>query len=229
MIRDLLGIVFIFFLITGVPILSYLTARDVRLRFLPRSAIYFSAVVSQWILAGLGVVVVLATFTHFGEVGFRAVSPVDFALWSAVVIAVALALTALILLLEYIGWWPDESPLVYLLIPSTAQEKLWAALAIAPTAALCEEFLYRGYLLMELEKVFRSMPWAWFVSSVAFGMAHAYQGFSGMARAAVLGALLAYPVVHLGSIYPAMAAHFVIDALALVWIGPTFLKRDDAS
>jgi membrane protease YdiL (CAAX protease family) len=43
-------------------------------------------------------------------------------------------------------------------------------------------------------------------------------------RAAVLGALLAYPVVRLGSLYPSMLAHGLIDALALVWLGPRLLR-----
>jgi membrane protease YdiL (CAAX protease family) len=71
----------------------------------------------------------------------------------------------------------------------------------------------------------RITPWAWVWSSVAFGMAHAYQGWNGMVRAALLGGLLAYPMVHLGSLYPSMVAHFLIDALALAWLGPAFLGR----
>ena len=46
-----------------------------------------------------------------------------------------------------------------------------------------------------------------------------------MLRAAVLGALLAYPVVRLGSICPSVAAHFLIDAIALVWLGPKMLRE----
>jgi membrane protease YdiL (CAAX protease family) len=47
-----------------------------------------------------------------------------------------------------------------------------------------------------------------------------------MVRAALLGGLLAYPMVHLGSLYPSMVAHFLIDALALAWLGPKFLRQD---
>ena len=46
-----------------------------------------------------------------------------------------------------------------------------------------------------------------------------------MVRVALLGALLAYPVLRLESLYPSMAAHFVIDVVALVWLGPRFLER----
>ena len=44
-----------------------------------------------------------------------------------------------------------------------------------------------------------------------------------MVRASLLGALLAYPVIHFGSLYPSMLAHGLIDAVALAWLGPKFL------
>jgi membrane protease YdiL (CAAX protease family) len=33
-------------------------------------------------------------------------------------------------------------------------------------------------------------------------------------------------VVRLGSIYPSMATHFLIDAVALVWLGPLSMRRE---
>jgi membrane protease YdiL (CAAX protease family) len=39
-------------------------------------------------------------------------------------------------------------------------------------------------------------------------------------------ARLTIPVIRLGSLYPSMAAHFLIDAVALAWLGPRFLKED---
>jgi membrane protease YdiL (CAAX protease family) len=45
-----------------------------------------------------------------------------------------------------------------------------------------------------------------------------------MARTALLGALLTIPVIRTGSLFPSMAAHFVIDAVALAWLGPRFLE-----
>jgi membrane protease YdiL (CAAX protease family) len=102
---------------------------------------------------------------------------------------------------------------------------LWCIFILAPTAALCEEYLYRGLLFSQLSGWFHSVSWSWVISSVIFGLAHVYQGLSGVVRAAVLGALLAYPVVRLGSLYPSMAAHLLIDAVALAWLGPALLRR----
>ena len=87
---------------------------------------------------------------------------------------------------------------------------------MAPTAAFCEEFLFRGYLFAQMHDWLHSTWWAWIGCSLAFGLAHCYQGWGGMARAALLGSLLTYPVVRLGSLYPSMLAHWMIDAAALV-------------
>jgi len=40
-----------------------------------------------------------------------------------------------------------------------------------------------------------------------------------------LGALLAYPVVRLGNLYPSMFAHWLIDTVALVWLGPCMVHQ----
>ncbi len=222
MLSELLGIFFAVLLFAGVPILSYVTAQDPRIRQAPRLALYFSAVLSQWILTGAGIMVVLVTTSNFARLGFRPVAFAAAASWTGALILISLAAMGATALLERLGWWPEESELVRLLIPTAAREKIWAVLVLAPTAGFCEEFLYRGFLLIQFTQWFHSVNWAWAASSLAFGLAHTYQGASGVARAALLGALLTYPVIHLGSLYPSMAAHFVIDAVALAWLGPRF-------
>jgi membrane protease YdiL (CAAX protease family) len=226
MLSELLGIFFAVFLSVGVPILSYMTARDPRVLQAPRLALYFSAVLSQWILAAAGIVVVLATPMTFDRAGFRAVGLLAFARWSALVVVISLAAMGATIVLEKFGRWPGESELVRRLIPSSAREKLWAVAMLAPTAGFCEEFLYRGYLLVTFTQWFHSNVWAWAASSIVFGLAHVYQGASGVVRAAALGALLTWPVVHLGSLYPSMGAHFAIDAVALAWLGPKFDSKE---
>jgi membrane protease YdiL (CAAX protease family) len=224
MLANLIGSLFVLLLVAGVPALSHLTARRAHLRLIPRPDLYLSAIISQWVLAGLGVVIVVTIGPDFRAIGFRALPGAVLARWTLLLTVVSLAALGLVLLLERHGWWPEEPELVRLLVPETRREKLLAVLMLAPTAALCEEFLYRGYLLAQFSRWIEPVPWAWIGSSVAFGLAHAYQGLNGMVRAALLGGLLAYPVIYLGSLYPAMVAHFVIDAVALAWLGPRFLK-----
>ena len=37
--------------------------------------------------------------------------------------------------------------------------------------------------------------------------------------------LFAYPMMRLGSVYPSMAAHFVIDVLLFAWLAPKLLRE----
>ncbi|MGA3323654.1 MAG: type II CAAX endopeptidase family protein [Terriglobia bacterium] len=229
MYTTLIAIIFTLVLVAGVPALSYSTARNSEIRKMPRLGLYLSAVLSQWLLTVVGWGVVFLTAPEILVKRFAA-TPLSRVLeWGAFIAGAALLGLGLVIWCEQRGWLPRESELVYLLIPETPREKLWAVLIIAPTAAFCEEFLFRGYLLTQLQDWLHSLLWAWVVSSVAFGLAHCYQGWSGMTRAGLLGALLAYPVVRCGSLYPAMLAHGMIDTVALLWLGPWMVHRDAAA
>ena len=225
MFQDLVSSFLVVLLVVGVPVLAWQTADNQEIRSIPRTALYFSAAVSEWILAALALGVALVAGPRFRDLGFRGLPLTTFFSWTAGLAALTIALLALLLFFERRGWWPEESSLVHLLIPETGREKLWAVLVLAPTAAVCEEWIYRGYLLTQLAKWSHSEIFAWIASSVAFGLTHVYQKGAGMLRAGALGALLAYPVVRTGSLYPAIAAHFLIDAVALAWLGPKFLRR----
>jgi membrane protease YdiL (CAAX protease family) len=225
MLPKALSVLFIVFLGVGIPVLSLSTARDNQIRQMPRLTLYLSAAISQWVLGALGLLIFFLSSLSAFSVGFRALAPVTALTWAGALVALSMAGIRLGLFLELRGWWPPEAELVYLLIPKTRQEKFWSVLLLAPTAALCEEFLYRGFLLAQLTQWLSSGAWAWAASSLAFGLAHVYQGWNGIARASLLGALLAYPVIHFGSLYPSMLAHGLIDALAFVWLGPKFLPR----
>ncbi|HLW79312.1 MAG TPA: CPBP family intramembrane glutamic endopeptidase [Terriglobia bacterium] len=216
-------VIFVLALVAGVPALSYSTARDPDLRRVPRRALYLSAVLSQWLLAVMGLAFVAFVLRSFGAAGFRGLGLESFTGWTLALTLPACAALVGMIALERRGLWPPESELVHLLLPETSGERVWCLLVVAPTAAFCEEFLYRGVLLYQVAEWTRWSGWAVIVASAAFGLAHAYQGLNGMVRAALLGALLAAPVVLTGSLYPSMAAHFLIDAVALVWLGPRML------
>jgi membrane protease YdiL (CAAX protease family) len=219
MFTTLVAVLFALLLVVGVPALSFATARNSEIRNLPRLNLYLSAVFSQWLLTivGLGVVYLVARKV-FAQ-GFAAMPLILILEWGAGMAVAALLALSLVIWCERRGWLPREADLVYLLIPETPREKLWSVLIIAPTAAFCEEFLFRGFLLTQFHDWLHSLLWAWLVTSLAFGLAHCYQGWSGMIRAGLLGALLAYPVVRYGSLYPAMLAHWLIDTVALLWLG----------
>jgi membrane protease YdiL (CAAX protease family) len=81
---------------------------------------------------------------------------------------------------------------------------------LAITAGVCEEVLYRGYLLWYLGAWMD--PWAAVgVASAVFGIGHAYQGWRGILSTAAVGLLLCALYVVSGSLLPAMVAHAAVD------------------
>lgn len=161
MVSQLAKVLFVFLLVAVVPLLSYASARASRIRQVPRLSLYSSAIVSQWLLAGVGLIVVVWTSRHLLATMFRFVSLLAFLSWSGALAAGSLGALALGVVLERRGWWPAESELVYLLIPETRREKLWSVLLLAPTAGFCEEFLYRGCLLGFFGQWFHSQTLSW--------------------------------------------------------------------
>jgi membrane protease YdiL (CAAX protease family) len=78
------------------------------------------------------------------------------------------------------------------------------------TAGICEEFLYRGLLMTLLAGAFGAWP-AILISSLVFGLGHAYQGPGGILRTGAVGLVLALVVTLTGSLFVAMIAHAAID------------------
>ncbi len=86
------------------------------------------------------------------------------------------------------------------------------------TAGICEEVLYRGLLMTALATLTGLWP-AVLLSSVVFGVGHAYQGPGGILRTGLVGLVLALVVVFTGSLLAAMVMHAVLDIVQgrLVW------------
>jgi uncharacterized protein len=87
-------------------------------------------------------------------------------------------------------------------------------LLLAITAGLCEEFLYRGFAIAAL---FHAGLPAWGVvllSAALFGLAHLYQGRSGLAGTLVLGLVFGVARILYDSIVPMMFWHAAVDVVA---------------
>lgn len=95
------------------------------------------------------------------------------------------------------------------LMPHHAREyPLFAVLAC--TAGLCEEFLFRGYLLWYLGHVV-PQPVAWVLQAMIFGVAHFYQGVRGIVMTGVAGLFFTGVRLFTGSLWPAMVIHALMD------------------
>jgi membrane protease YdiL (CAAX protease family) len=101
--------------------------------------------------------------------------------------------------------------------PLTTGDWFWYV-PLALTAGLCEEFLYRGYALTVLSTLTGSIAIGVIVSTAAFGLAHAYQGWRGVVGTTLFGLFFALVFVYWGSLWPCIIGHALQDLIGGVLV-----------
>jgi membrane protease YdiL (CAAX protease family) len=91
------------------------------------------------------------------------------------------------------------------LMPRTRHE-LDALIVLLVVAAVSEEILFRGYLLLYLTS-YMPLAAAAALSVVAFAIGHAYQGLKGVVQTAIIGTVCTVLVLATGSLWPAIVLH----------------------
>jgi len=81
---------------------------------------------------------------------------------------------------------------------------------LSVTAGVCEELLYRGFLIAYLVHWFGLIPAAG-ISAVIFGLGHLYQGWRGVLTTGAVGAFLAAVYLLTGSLLASMVLHALMD------------------
>ena len=89
--------------------------------------------------------------------------------------------------------------------------ELRAFLALSFTAGVCEELLYRGFMVWYLNH-FLPLAVAAAVAIVLFAIGHSYQGRRGVVQTGVVGALMTVLYMISGSLYVSMLLHALVDA-----------------
>ena len=109
------------------------------------------------------------------------------------------------------------------ILPQSTVELL-PFLALAITAGLCEEFLYRGFAMAVLVHVGLQAWVIVMISSMLFGLAHSYQGRGGMVMTLLIGLILGSSRLAFDSLVPAIFWHSAVDVVAGT-AGPRYLTR----
>jgi membrane protease YdiL (CAAX protease family) len=98
------------------------------------------------------------------------------------------------------------------LLPHDAVEGRWFS-ALSITAGICEETLYRGFLIAYLH-VYVGTAAAWAISSLVFGVGHSYQGLGGVGKTGVVGGVLGGLYLFTGTLWVPIALHATQDLVA---------------
>lgn len=98
------------------------------------------------------------------------------------------------------------------MLPATPSELGWFR-ALAVTAGVCEELMFRGFLMGYLAHF---VPWwgAAVLSSVVFGVGHSYQGLRGVVQTGLVGLAMTVPVLLTRSLAIPVVLHAAGDLYA---------------
>lgn len=129
------------------------------------------------------------------------------------------AIVATMLATQLLGWPPMQSGRIGAVHGNLPA--LLGMLAIAwTTAAFGEEILFRGFLQGRLQALFGDRRGAGLmaagVQALLFGLAHAYQGPTGILVTGLLGLVFGLLFLRSKSLWPLVLAHGLIDTLSLL-------------
>lgn len=120
--------------------------------------------------------------------------------------------------------------LEFVLPVSTRERKWWFFVSLS--AGVCEEVLYRGFLMHYLSGSFAGSPalgslGAILISSIVFGLGHTYQGITGVIRTGLSGLFLGLVALLTGNLLVPIVLHILFDIQTLWMYRP--LRDDPAS
>jgi membrane protease YdiL (CAAX protease family) len=98
------------------------------------------------------------------------------------------------------------------ILPRSKKERLWFSLS-SFSAGICEEILYRGFMVFLLQSVFPGIPLYLIIliPAVLFGIGHVNQGLSGVIATGILGTIFMCLFLVSGSLILPMLLHFLFD------------------
>jgi len=216
--RSRLGFFTLFFLLIFWPLLSIATIEDPvevlkTLSLSPIYLVYIPTMLIQWVIFGLVYLTVWRERTGLKGIGLKRIRLIDFFWAIAFVLASNVILAGLAYLLKLVGL---EIPIeLELILPKTTAEKiLWIFLSF--TAGFCEETIFRGYLMTRIKMYAKLKGWIIpvILASLSFGSGHAYQGLGGLILIGVYGVMFALLFLRTKTLWPAVIAHFLQDAMA---------------
>jgi CAAX protease family protein len=208
-------------LVQLIPFLAVAQFRRLPEGEVPRVSVYLSSAAMIAVVGGVSLAAGLARgggwALGFGPVPWRSVL-----VWAVAISAIALASAPLGVRIRH-RFGIVETDFLKQLLPRSRMEKgVFALLSLI--AGVGEEIAYRGYAISSLALATGSVPMAVIVSSAAFGMLHTYQGWIGIVRTGLLGAILAGVFLISGSIWPPIAVHVSLDLWAGLVIGDRYLN-----
>ena len=195
-----------------------------------RLSLYGSTIFFQWTIVAIVVWRSLARGVGPEELGLGTGDPWRLT-WTSVALACLLCANQVVGLRK-LARLPDGQrgslfALTERIMPRDVTELLVYS-ALACTAGLSEEFLYRGFVFTAFVRMIVNFGSptiaAAFLSSAWFALAHLYQGRRGLITTFVVGMVFVCVRIWTGSLIPAIVSHIGIDLVAGIFVFRSFRR-----
>ena len=191
--------------------------RQPQLTTADRLALYASTIAFQWVAVGVTAWRSSARGLTAQRLGLTFSQP-ELTIATALALAVLLSISQVFALRRLARAPADRHGFIYQmaqkLMPHNLIEGL-AFVALVITVALCEEFLYRGFVFAALQSVTpRSVLFPALGSSLMFALAHIYQGRWGLVTTFAVGMIFAGTRILTGNLAASIVAHLATDLVA---------------
>jgi len=195
-----------------------------------RLSLYGSTILFQWLIVAIVAWRSSARTVSPEELGIAAGDIWQVA-WTTLALTGLLCLNQVVGLRRIAGIPEGKRGLLFAItekiMPRTSTETL-LYVALACTAGISEEILYRGFVFMAFVRMIVNYwppnAFAVILSSVWFALAHVYQGRRGITTTFIVGMIFALARLWTGSLIPSIAAHIGIDLVVGI-CSPRFLRK----
>lgn len=211
------GSILLLFLIFVYPFLDIKYTKPLKEKRDSRSRLnyYRFGIVSEWIIVFIIMaLVLLSPSVELKNIGLAIPENTEkfYGMIVGFLVGVALLVFVLMKLPFYKKRNEQQVASIDYLLPTTKIERKWSVF-VAITAGICEEIIYRGFVIhylsslpLELEKIHLLI-----LSAVIFGFAHIYQGWKGFILTGLIGFVFARIYLETGSLLFPILLHIIID------------------
>jgi len=178
-----------------------------------KSQIYISIIVLEWMFSGA-----LFILMHKYSLTLIDLGEQSGILWRTIAVPALLLAGLAILVIQNVRQLQRTDPKELgkglgrgkSFYPNTRSE-LCIFLLLAMTTGICEELIFRGWLVNFLGYLTHSIWIGVVLAAIVFGFGHAYQGSKGMLTTGFLGLIFGAAFVFTSSLFPGQVIHFAIN------------------
>ncbi len=216
----------IIFIIVGIlmPLLSYSSSKmdlsEIEMSPEIKRSMYYSNSLFLWFSAIIVLTVWIFSSRSLAALGFQFPMADNLSIWGSLALLFIVLYSADTLYnvipnqqrMKTLKRWKKNTPF----LPANNREFRWF-LSVAFSAGICEEIVYRGFLINYFMELFSGLPNTHMIAvtlpAFIFGFAHIYQGHKAVLKVFLMALLFGFIFLYSGSILLLIILHILVDII----------------